>query len=140
MIRRLAIILLFACTAAASTLQGTFDVGIYLESQSQTEDWNGRDGRAGERGPLQFKEITWRQHMPGVPFSEARKKGPSWECGQKHVAWLRAQLRARGCDDGPFMVALCWNAGLKLTLSGRAPVESYRRAGRVENLYFNGRP
>lgn len=135
MIRRLAIILLFACTVAASAAQGTFAVYRYLASQSETENWNGRDGKAGERGPLQFMEITWRQHMPGVPFSEARKIGPSWECGRKHVAWLRAQLHAAGCDDGPFMVALCWNAGLDQTLSGKAPVKSYQRAGRVENLY-----
>jgi hypothetical protein len=34
-------------------------------------------------------------------------------------------------DPSPFNLALCWNAGLSKTLSGRAPVSSYDYARRV---------
>ena len=135
MIRLLAILLLLSCTAAAAPARGTFDEQVFLDEQRAVENFEGRDGAAGERGPYQIMEATWRQHMPGVPFSEARKEGPGRACALKHIRWLREQLAAASCSDGVFMTSLAYNAGLDRTLSGRAPVKSYQRAGRVENLY-----
>lgn len=127
------IFIFLVLTVAASAAQ--FNVSKFVRSNRQIEKWDGRDGRHGERGPWQFLRVTWRQHMPGVPFTQARREGPARVCAERHVDWLRRSLRAAGREDTPFMVALSWNAGLEATLAGRAPASSYDYAERVVNLY-----
>ncbi|MDP2227156.1 MAG: hypothetical protein Q8J78_06735 [Moraxellaceae bacterium] len=132
--RVLSIWLCLACCAVSSCAT-TVDEARLLHAMRQVEEWDGRDGARGERGPWQITGAVWSMHMPGRPFAEARHEGPARECALRHLAWLRAQLRARGCDDGAFMVALTWNAGLARTLSGKAPMRAYNHALRVENLH-----
>lgn len=112
------------------------DVPRFLGAIRAVEEWHGRDGRAGERGPWQITRDVWAMHMPGRPFSEARKEGPAYACAVKHLAWLRAGLVKAGTDDNAFNLALCWNAGLTATITGRAPQISYDYAVRVSNLYL----
>ena len=131
MIRVAVIFVTLALAAQAAVL----DVPRFLSAVRQVEDWNGRDGRAGERGPWQITAAVWAMHMPGRPFAEARREGPAYACALKHATWLRARLVAAGADDNAFNMALCWNAGADGTLRGRAPDRSYDYAVRVRNLY-----
>lgn len=97
--------------------------------------WDGRDGAARERGPFQFREITWRQHMPGRPFAEARQAAPARACALKHIAWLARSLEARGVPATPFNLAAAWNAGLDTYTTGRAPERAYHYAAAIERIY-----
>ncbi len=132
MIRHLATLLLLACTAFAVPAEG----GRYLAATVQAEDRGGRDGALGERGKYQFREITWRQHMPGVPFALARDPATADACALKHLAWLRRELRRAGIEDNAYNLALCWNAGLDAVLRGVAPERAYHYATRVEAIYL----
>lgn len=131
MIRALATLLLLACTAFAAPADGA----RYLAATVQVEDRGGRDGALGERGIYQFREITWRQHMPGVPFALARDPDAAHACALKHLAWLRQQLPRAGVEDNAYNLALCWNAGLDAVLRGKAPERAYHYAAKVERLY-----
>jgi hypothetical protein len=102
----------------------------------KVEDWNGNDGRHGERGPYQVTRAVWRQHIPDEPFILARQEDWGRACALKHIAWLRQQLRRAGLDDNAHTVALAYNAGLTAVLKGKAPMDSYDYALRVENLYL----
>jgi hypothetical protein len=86
-------------------------------------------GAAGEQTPLQLHPLTIEQHAPG--FRGELDPIQAMRIARRHLAWLRAQLVRRGVDPSPFNLALCWNAGLSKTLSGRAPVSSYDYARRV---------
>lgn len=130
MIRAAVIYLVLALAGPAAVL----DVPRFLSAVRQVEEWHGRDGRAGERGPWQITAAVWAMHMPGTPFAMARQEGPARACALKHVAWLRARLRAAGADDNAYNLALAWNAGLSAVLRGRAPERSYDYAGRVVAL------
>ncbi len=135
MIRALVIFLALTLAASAAVL----DVPRFLGAIRTVEDWHGRDGHAGERGPWQITRAVWAMHMPGRPFAEARQEGPAYACALKHLDWLRGRLAVQRpvVDDNAFNLALCWNAGLTATITGRAPLASYIYAGRVSNLYHN---
>ena len=120
----------------ASASADAFDVDRFLSALRMVETGNVvRDGARGERGPWQVTATVWSIHMPETSFAEARQEAPARACALKHVALLRGQLRAAGCDDNAFNVALAWNAGLRRTLTSHAPMSSYDHALRVTNLY-----
>lgn len=100
------------------------------------EGYRGVDGRLGELGPWQLREITWRQHMAGKPFAMARQEGPARLCAERHIEWLRRELRRIGLPDSVFNVAAAWNAGLDRYTTGRAPERAYLYARDVERLYL----
>jgi hypothetical protein len=100
----------------------------------ETGNWV-RDGAHGERGPWQVTAVIWSVYMPDRSFAEARQEDLARVCAMKHVEILRHRLRAAGCDDNAFNLALAWNAGLPRTLASRAPMSSYDHALRVWNLY-----
>jgi hypothetical protein len=104
------------------------------------EDWHGRDGAAGERGPYQITRAVWSMHMPGTPFAAARQEGPGRACALKHIAWLARELKAAGWPDNAHTIALAYNAGLTAVLEARAPQSSYDYALRVENIYHVSQP
>ena len=105
-----------------------------LDAIRAVEQWDGRDGAAGELGPYQIRAATWRQHMGGLPFALAREERWGRECARRHMTWLRRHLAAAGIEPNPFNLTLSYNAGLETVLRGRAPERAYRHARRVENL------
>ena len=123
-------LVLFAANAPAALEQERF-----LDAVRQVENWDGRDGRHGERGPYQLTASVWEMHEPGRPFAMARQEAAGRACALKHVAWLQAGLSRAGIDPSPFNVALAYNAGRGAVLRGRAPERAYDYAGRVRNLY-----
>lgn len=135
MVRHLTLIAFLVGATAALAGSDEFDDERFIAAQRVIENFNGRDGAAGERGPYQVREVTWCQHMPGLPFTEARKEEQGRICALRHVRWLRARLRAAGCSDDAFMISLAYNAGLGRVLTGKAPVRAYQQAGRVVNIY-----
>lgn len=132
---RAAVILLCVVVGAIGAIGAELDAHREADALRVREGFRGVDGRLLERGPYQFRAITWRQHMPGVPFALAREEGPARACALKHIRWLAAQLEARGVPGSPFNVAAAWNAGLEQYVSGRAPVRAYRFAADVASLY-----
>ena len=130
MIRAAIIFLALALSAHAADI----DVDRFVEAIRQVENYRGRDGRAGERGPWQITAAVWSMQMRGTPFAEARHEWPANACALKQVAFLRAELLARGVDDNAFNLALCWNAGFTAATAGRAPVLAYDYARRVVAL------
>lgn len=127
-------------SALSSQLQA--DPARLLIAIRTVEEWQGRDGASGERGPWQITRAVWSLHMPGISFAKARQEGPARLCALKHIAWLTRQLEARNVPATAFNLAACWNAGLTGYTTGRAPVRAYEYAGRVENLYqaLNSQP
>lgn len=99
-----------------------------LRAIAMVEDWQGRRGAAGERGPWQMMPGTWAQYT-----------GTAEERAAQHLSWLRRQLVRQGVEPSAFNLALCWNAGLRATVTGRAPVSSYDYARRVVAILEAGR-
>lgn len=133
---RLAIALLAASAVSrALCADPAFEVEPYLDATREIEDWQGRDGRHGERGAYGIREAAWRQHMGGMPFAAARQERWGRECARRHVAWLRHELARSGVHTGVFNVALAYNAGLARVLSGRVPERAYDYANRLSALY-----
>ncbi|MBA4136735.1 MAG: hypothetical protein C0518_05405 [Opitutus sp.] len=130
MIRAAVIYALLVVSASAAV-----DSERLVDALREREGYRGRPGALGEAGPYQIRAQTWAQHMPGVPFARAREEGPARACALKHVAWLRAQLAARGVEPSVFNLAAAWNAGLARYVSGRAPERAYRFAADVEAIY-----
>jgi hypothetical protein len=110
------------------------ELELLLDATRAVEQWDGRDGAAGELGPYQIRAATWRQHMGDLPFPKAREERWGRECARRHLAWLQEQLAAAGVDPSAFNLALAYNAGLQAVLRGRAPVRAYQHATRVRNL------
>lgn len=135
MIRAAVIFLALALASHAAVL----DVPRFLGAIRAVEEWDGRDGRHGERGPWQITAGVWSMHMPGIPFAEARHEGPARACALKHVAYLRARLRAGNVDDNTYNLAMAWNAGHGAVLRSRVPDVSYFYAARVEALYLGAK-
>jgi hypothetical protein len=135
-ISRLTIALLAASVISrALSAEATFEAETYLDATRQIEDWQGRDGRHGERGAYGIRAATWSQHMGDMDFALARQERWGRECARRHVAWLRRELQRAGIHPGVFNVALVYNAGLSRVLSGRIPDRAYDYAMRVRNLY-----
>jgi hypothetical protein len=103
--------------------EGPFSPAAFLGAVAEVEDWRGQRGAAGEIGPWQMMPRTWASY-----------RGTAEDRARAHLAWLRATLERRGVEPSPFNLALCWNAGLHATLTGRAPVASYDYARRVVAL------
>lgn len=112
-----------------------FSVSAYLDATREIENWQGRDGRHGERGAYGIREATWRQHMGDSDFALARQERWGRECARRHVTWLQRELQRAGVHPGVFNVALAYNAGLARVLGGRLPERAYDYATRVRNLY-----
>ncbi len=94
--------------------------GAMLAGIARVEDWQGRRGAAGEIGPWQMLPATW-----------AAYRGTARQRAETHLIKLRRDLARLGVDPSPFNLALCWNAGLTATVTGRAPEKSYDYARRV---------
>jgi len=141
MLRRLSIFALFVFFVAhLAALE--IDAACLADALRVREGYRGRPGALGEAGPYQLREITWRQHMQSssdiaerLPFGWAIDPRLSRICALRHIAWLAAQLEARGVPATPFNVAAAWNAGLDRYITGRAPERAYRYASDVEALY-----
>lgn len=80
-------------------------------------------GAAGERGQFQM-----------TPAVVASSGGYGERAAARWLRLLERELLHAGIEPLPFNLALAWNAGLGAVQRGRAPVASYRYAGRVENL------
>ena len=63
--------LAFLATLPASAAE--LNVERLLTAIRSVEDWNGRDGHAGERGPYQFTRAAWEETTK-LPFALARRE------------------------------------------------------------------
>lgn len=129
--------LIFLCVASVVpvTHAAVIDHARLLDAIRQVEEWDGRDGSAGERGPWQITAAVWKKHCPAWSFDRARATRYARVCAERHLEWLAAGLRRHGIEPTPYALALAWNAGLTGATTGRAPVRAYEYARRVENLY-----
>lgn len=131
--KRLAVLFLVLILSAAAADNSGMLFSIAIE-----EDWQGRVGKAGEIGPYQM--------LPGTRADrrrDLRRRGilnpTERQLAEEHLEWIRRGLHAAEVDPSPFNLALCWNAGVRATVTGRAPESSYRYAGRVAGYYENQR-
>lgn len=124
---------LIACTLAVAA-EAT-DLERLADAIRLVEGYRGVPGAMGEDGPYQIRAATWAQHMPGIPFARVVHERTARICARRHLTWLALRLEGRGVPASPFNLALCWNAGLARTLSGRAPERAYDYACRVQVLY-----
>jgi hypothetical protein len=131
--RTLGILTLLVCVLMpASNLRAAGGAEI-LSAIASVEDWRGRVGAAGEIGPYQMLPSTRADRLrelqaAGVNYPTER------ELARAHLAWIRRQLLAADVEPLPFNLALCWNAGVRATITNRAPVRSYDYARRVVAL------
>lgn len=107
--------------------------GDTLRAIEIVEDWQHHVGKAGELGPYQM--------LPGTRADRRREllargilNPTEHELAVAQLDWITARLTAAGVDPRPFNLALCWNAGVKGTITGRAPERSYEYARRVVAL------
>jgi hypothetical protein len=122
-------LLLLLCLALPSVLVAA-DSAALLHSIAIVEDWRGRVGKAGEIGPYQMLPSTRADRIRDLA-ARGIVAPTEQQIAQEHVDWLRRELRKAGTEPLPFNLALCWNAGLNATVTGRAPERSYRYACRV---------
>lgn len=116
--------LLILALSLSVSLPAAVDAPRLLAAIALVETGNApKIGKAGETGV----------HQMGV--AARRDNGTA----AKHLAWIRAQLRRHGADDNATNIAICWNAGLTKTVTGKAPVSSYDYARRVVNIYEGGK-
>jgi hypothetical protein len=136
MISRLAIALLAASAVSrALCTEPALEMEPYLDATREIENWDGRDGRHGERGAYGIRAAAWRQHMGDMDFALARQERWGRECARRHVSWLQRELDRSGIHPGAFNVALAYNAGLARVQGGHVPDRAYSYAQRVTNLY-----
>ena len=133
--KTLSLLFLFVVLSA----RGLAADGALLASIAVEEDWQGRVGKSGEIGPYQM--------LPGTRADrrrDLRARGvfapTERELAQEHLDWIRKQLKAAKVAPVPFNLAMCWNAGVRATVTGRAPVASYHYAGRVVAILEQRRP
>jgi hypothetical protein len=122
------------CLSLVSLSAAELPVESYLDATREIENWQGRDGRHGERGAYGIRAACWAQHMGDMDFALARQERWGRECARRHVRWLQRELHAAGIDPSPYNVALAYNAGLARVLTGRIPASAYDYANRLTNL------
>ncbi|MBU2072739.1 MAG: hypothetical protein KKA68_21100 [Gammaproteobacteria bacterium] len=112
----------------------TLDAHRMAESIRMVENsgWRQR-GRDGEWGAFQIMPNVWQRH------SRARQwNAPEWEqrrVALAHLADLRAGLRRNGMPESPYLLGLCWNAGLDAAVRHSAPARAKDYAIRCQNIY-----
>lgn len=124
-----------ALKAGAAPAAEPIDAGRLLDAIAAVESGNrpGAVGKLGERGRCQFMPATWARYTT-APFAQ-------WapvDCDltrrveKAHLAWLMAELRKRGTEPTPQLVAAAWRGGLEraFALVGTDPAQ------RVANLYW----
>lgn len=94
-----------------------------------------KPGAAGELGPYQFRERTWRMHT-SKPFALAVEREHADEVAVLHYEWLRVGLERNGMTASPYNIALAWNAGLSAVVNGRVGTGTRGYASRVANLVW----
>jgi hypothetical protein len=107
--------------------------GDMLAAIASVEDWRGRVGRAGEIGPYQMLPSTRADRLRELRAAGVASPSER-QLAEAHLVWIQRQLRAADVEPLPFNLALCWNAGVRATITNRAPVRSYDYARRVVAL------
>ena len=130
--RRVSVFSLLSLPAAAVEL----NMGKLLDSIRQVEDWDGKDGKAGERGPYQFTRAAWEE-TTRLPFVMARHETTARAVAAVRVRKIMRQLAQHGWDVEPYEIGLAWNAGLTALWTRRVPQRCYEYAKHVENLYYD---
>jgi hypothetical protein len=136
MIRSFLILAGLCCSPFTGHCSPATDSDRLLNAIRQVEEWQGRDGAAGERGPWQITKAVWMQHCPAWGFEKARAQRYARVCAARHLDWLVAGLRRKGIEPVPYTLALAWNAGLTGATNGRAPRRAHDYADRVQALYL----
>lgn len=97
-----------------------------LRSIDKVENWDGRTlGRAGERGPWQMKESTWRQYSKeNMPYSE--RSWRNWTEAQRvleeHASWIMDRMETLETPQTAYIFALIWKVGYGNVKRGRITV------------------
>jgi len=90
-------------------------------------------GKLGERGPYQFRRMTWRMHTSSS-FDLAENREVANTVAKRHYAWIAEQLKASGIDASPYNIAMAWNAGVNAVIRGHVPAVARDYADRVLNI------
>lgn len=96
-------------------------------------------GLKGERSSYQILEDTWRMWSL-KPFSWASSYEPmcveeTERVVSKHLAYLKGQLTKQGLVQTPYLVAVCWKAGLTRFTEHRLRFEDTEYGKMALNIY-----
>ena len=96
--------------------------------------WSDALGKKGERGPLQFKEDTWKE-MTSLPFFYADDEDWALEVGRFALNKYRYQLLERHIEPTTYRLALAFHCGLNaVILSKWVSAADSNYAYRIVNL------
>ena len=121
--------ILLLCLAIPAQAALNRDTLIDAIGQVETGGRAGLVGKQHERGIYQMLPSVARE-MSGYDKAAALR----W------LDRLIRRLEARHVDVTPYTLSLCWNAGFRATVEGRAPEVSYTYANRVTSLYQSRLP
>lgn len=109
------------------------DVQRLIQAIKTVEDWQGKDGVHGERGPMQWKASRWLQ-ISSRPFVYADR--PTAKEETDHVTKLITELYQLGYKHPSiYLCALLHNSGMTAMKERRTGAQQKDYAARVEAIY-----
>lgn len=107
-----------------------------LDAISAVENWNGKDGKSGEKGPYQITHQVWNQYTM-LDFTDNNVKQHGKEIALCHLDWIYFQLKKNNLPETAFAYAAAWNAGWNSYFSGTYSLAKEDYAKRVQNIYIS---
>jgi hypothetical protein len=114
------------------------DEARLLRAIEMVEDWKGRDGRDGEKGPYQMTKRTWSQYTL-LEFTDENVREHGLEIAKAHLDWIRIQMRKNEIPETAFSYGAAWCAGWTAFFKGTYSKAKEDYAIRVQNIYSSFR-
>jgi hypothetical protein len=107
-----------------------------LHAIEMVENWKGRDGQDGEKGPYQITERLWHQYTL-LDFTDENVREHGREVALCHLDWLHLQMKKHGIPETSFSYAVAWCAGWNALKTGIYSKAKEDYAKRVQNIYLS---
>jgi hypothetical protein len=108
----------------------------FLNAIKIVENWKGKDGRDGEKGPYQITAKTWYQYTV-EDFTDENVNKFGKEIATVHFNWIRIQLKKNHYPETSFNFAVVWCAGWGAFNKANYSPAKIDYALRVQNIYLD---
>lgn len=110
-----------------------------LQAIALVENWDGESiGAAGERGPWQMLESTWKEYSDDtMPFSKHVwiRSAEAHRVLNAHASRIRDWMEAKSLPQTAWTFALFWKAGYGRVIHNRLRPADKAYAERAQNIY-----
>jgi hypothetical protein len=129
------LIILLAARADASAKKPIINAERMLKAIAEVEDWKGRQGKFGEKGPYQITKSVWRSYTM-MDFTDENVQKHGKEIALCHLDWIMHHLEIEQFPMTSFNVALIWGAGWGAFSKAIYSDAKADYAKRVQNIYL----